>query len=134
MVDPSFNSVLYETRKDLSIVHPTLHDAARALGLISGEEEYFTCTEEAITFQMPHQLRGLFVTLVLQGAPATKLWNDYKDDLIEDLARRFDREQALQEALRLMDIKLQLHGKTKDQLGLPSATHRQTIPTYEIFL
>ena len=82
--------------------------------------------EEAITFQMPHQLRGLFVTLILDGGPAPKLWNDYKDDLIEDLARRLNREEALQEALRLIDIKLQLHGKTNEQLCLPSATHRQT--------
>ena len=82
--------------------------------------------EETITFQMPHQLRGLFVTLILDGGPAPKLWNDYKDDLIEEFARRFDREEALQEALSLIDIKLQLHGKKNYQLGLPSATHRQT--------
>ena len=108
------------------IQHPTFHDAARARGLISGEEEYFICMEEAISFQMPHQLRGLFVTLILDGGPAPKLWTDYQDDLIEDLTRRFDREEASQEALRLIDIKLQLHGKTNEQLGLPSATHRQT--------
>ena len=32
----------------------------------------------------------------------------------------------MQEALRLIDLKLQLHGKTNDQLNLPPSKHRQT--------
>ena len=112
--------------KGQPVVHPTFHDAARARGLIYGEEEYFICMEEEVAFQMPHQLPGPFVTLILDGGPAPQLWRDYKDDLIEDLTRRLDREDALQEALRLIDIKLQLRGKTNEQLCLPSAIHRQT--------
>ena len=38
--------------------------------------------EEAITFEMPSQLRGLFVTLILDGGPAPKLWNDYENTVI----------------------------------------------------
>ena len=44
----------------IPIEYPTFNDAARAQGLISGDEDYFICVEEASTFQMAHQLRGLF--------------------------------------------------------------------------
>ena len=107
-------------------VYPTFHDAARAQGLVTGQEEYFICMEEAITFEMPSQLRGLFVTLVLDGVPAPKLWNYYKEHLIEDFMRTLDNTDATQQALRLIDLKLQQHGKSNSQLGLPAPMHRQT--------
>ena len=75
-------------------VYPTFHDAARAQGLVTGQEEYFICMEEAITFEMPSQLRGLFVTLILDGGPAPKLWNDYKEHLIEDFTRTLDNTDS----------------------------------------
>lgn len=108
------------------IVHPTFHDAARAQGYVTGQEEYFICMEEAITFEMPSQLRGLFVSLVLDGGPASKLWNDYKDHLIDDFTRTMDNTDACEQALRIIDLKLQHHGKTNVQLGLPAPRHRQT--------
>lgn len=106
-------------------VHDTFHHAARAQGLMTGQEEYFICMEEAITFEMPSQLRGLFLTLILDGGPAPKLWNDYKAHLIEDFTSTLDNTDACQEALRIIDLKLQQHGKTNGQLGLPEPTHRQ---------
>ena len=68
--------------------------------------------EEAITFEMPLELRGLFVTLILDGGPATKLWDNHEEHLIGDLTPRLDITHSIQEALRLIDLKLQLHGKT----------------------
>ena len=82
--------------------------------------------EEAITFEMPSQLHGLFVTLILDGGPAPKLWNDYKEHLIEDFTRTLDNTDATQEALRVIDLKLQQHGTSNSQLGLPPPMHRQT--------
>ena len=75
-------------------VYPTFHDAARAQGLVTGQEEYFICMEEATTFEMPSQLRGLFVSLILDGGPAPKLWNDYKEHLIEDFTRTLDNTDS----------------------------------------
>ena len=106
-------------------VYPTFHDAARAQGLVTGQEEYFICMEEAITFEMPSQLRGLFVTLILDGGPAPKLWNDYKEHPIEDFTRTLDNTDATQ-AFRVIDLKLQQHGTSNSQLGLPPPMHRQT--------
>lgn len=50
--------------------------------------------------------------------------------LIEDLLNRFNRADAIEEALRQIDYKLQLHGKSNEQVGLPSARHKHT--EYEI--
>lgn len=59
------------------IIH-MYHDAARARGLITGDEEYSICMQEASGFQVGSQLRSLFVTLILDGAPAAKLWSDFQ--------------------------------------------------------
>lgn len=106
--------------------YPTFHDAARAQGLVSGQEEFFICMEEAINFEMPSQLRGLFITLILNGGPAPKMWHDYKEHLIEDFTRTMSITDATQQALRIIDLKLQHHGKTNVQLSLPEPAHRQT--------
>ena len=103
----------------------TYHDAARTLALVTGDEEYSICVE-ASAFQMPHELRGLFVTLILDEGPAPIFFRDYQDNLIEDICLRLHRVDAIKEALRYIDLKLQLHGKTNDQLTLPPAKHRQT--------
>lgn len=106
--------------------YPTFHDAARTQGFVTGQEEFFISMEEAVNLEMPSQLRGLFVTLILNGGPAPKMWYDYKDHLIEDFTRTMDVTDATQEALRIIDLKLQHHGKTNVQLSLPEPTHRQT--------
>lgn len=108
------------------IEHATFHDAARARGLITGDEEYTICMEEASQFEVGHQLRSLFVTLILDGAPASKLWGEFQGSLCEDLTFRLTREEALDEALRQIDLKLQLHGKTNVQVNLPAAIHTET--------
>ena len=44
--------------------------------------------EEAATFHMPHNLRGLLVTLIIDGGQTPKLWTYYQEFLIEDLTFR----------------------------------------------
>lgn len=63
--DHSNNSKLYARLKEMKhdeTLHDTYQSAARAMGLISGQEEYFLCMQEAAVFQVGHQLRGLLVT------------------------------------------------------------------------
>ena len=108
------------------IEYLTFHDAARARGLITGDEEYTMCMEEASFFQVGGQLRALFVTLILDGAPAPKIWREFKDHLIKDFLTRLTTADAIQAALREIDLKLQLHGKTNRQVNLPNAIHTQT--------
>ena len=67
-----------------------------------------------------------FVTLILDGGPAPTLWRDFEDNLIGDLLLRYTRQNAVQHALREIYLKLQLHGKSNEQLNLPRVTHSQT--------
>ena len=38
--------------------------------------------EEATIFRTAKQLRGLFVTLILDGAPSAELWETFRAELI----------------------------------------------------
>ncbi|CAM9472450.1 unnamed protein product, partial [Hapterophycus canaliculatus] len=106
--------------------YSTYHDAARARGIITGDEEYTICLQEASAFQVGQQLRALFVTLILDGAPAPKLWTEFKDELTEDLRMHYTIQESREHALREIDLKLQLHGKTNVQVNLPAVIHLQT--------
>lgn len=108
------------------VIHQTFHDAARARGFITGDEEYSICMEEASTFQVGSELRALFVTLILDGAPAPKLWSEFRDGLIEDLKLTRTIEEATQQALCEIDLKLQMHGKSNTKVNLPPARHTST--------
>ena len=107
-------------------MHDTFHDAARARGLVTGDEEYFICMQEATSFQTANLLRGLPVTLIIDGAPAAKLWQDFKDDLIEDFRMSMTRAQAIAQALWEIDLKLKLHGRDNEQVNIPAAIHQQS--------
>ncbi len=107
-------------------IHETFHDAARARGFITGDEEYSICMEEASNFQVGSELRALFVTLILDGAPAPKLWTEFRDGLIEDLKLTRTIEEATQQALCEIDLKLQMHGKSNTMVNLPAARHTST--------
>ena len=82
--------------------------------------------EEASNFQVGRELRALFATLVLNGAPAPKLWSEFQENLIEELKLSLTTDEAIQEALREIDLKLQLHGKSNARVKLPAVTHSLT--------
>lgn len=114
--------------------YASFHDAARARGLVSRQEDFFICMDEAITFEMPSQLRGLFVILILDGGPAPKLWHDYKEHLIEDFNKnaRCDRRHPRGVANNRLEIAAPRQDKrsTKPTAPRPS-TNR--VPTHAIF-
>lgn len=116
------------TRQGVVVEHPTLHDVAinRARGLISGQEEYFICMEEATTFRMPHQLRGLYVTLIRDGGPAPKTMGRIFKDILINLAFRLRRDTAVDETLRIIDLKLLKHGKNDGRVNLSAGRHGRT--------
>ena len=108
-----------------NIIHQTFHEAAKARSFIAGNEEYSICMEPS-HFQVGRELRALFVTLILDGAAAPKLWSEIKESLIEDLKITRTSEEAIQEALCDIDLNLQMHGKSKTQVNLPAAKHSST--------
>ena len=79
--------------------------------------------EEASNFQVGRELRALFVTLTLDGAPAPMLCLEFEENLIENMKVSLTTDEAIQEALRETDLKLQLHGISNAQVNLPAVPH-----------
>lgn len=52
-------------------LHPAFEECARSLGLVQDENEYHIYMEEAAQFCTPEELRRLFITLILHGAPTS---------------------------------------------------------------
>lgn len=61
---------------------------------------------EATVFFTGKKVRGLFVPLILDGAPAPKLWQKFETPLEEDL-------------------KLQLHEKSNEKVNFSKVSHRE---------
>ena len=70
----------------------TFKEAAYQLGLVDDDNECDACLSEAITYQMPSQLRQLFVSMLVYCQPANikALWDKFVDALIEDFVRNGD--------------------------------------------
>ena len=56
---------------------------------LTDDSEYIDALTEASGFQMPRQLRNMFATICACCHPSDplSLWDNYKDAMIEDLAR-----------------------------------------------
>lgn len=105
------------------VVAPTFKDACIRRQLLEDDTEWDSALEEASTFQMPVQLRGLFATLCIHCSPSdpAHLWNKYKAALIEDFSRRqIEEDEAEQRALHHLKSLLEQQGKTCTDFGLPN--------------
>ena len=81
----------------------TFKEACIALGLLADDNEWNQCLEEAGLMATGHQLRILFINILIDGIPANPrhLWDMHKhrlcDDLFRTLQRRQIREYPVQE-------------------------------------
>lgn len=95
-----------------------------ACGLVTGDGKYFICMGEEVTvFFTGEKLRGLSVTLFLDGP---KLWQDFKDNLLEDFVLHLSHSETRTAALQKIDLKLQLHKKFNENANASKVNHRQT--------
>ena len=105
-----------DIRKVDGVVHDTYQEAAKAKGLLADDEEWQRCMTDAVTFQMPSQLRHLFATILifcdLKDAPA--LWDEFKGDLSQDFSRHWSENQATLMAWNKINDILQHQSKPKD--------------------
>jgi len=71
----------------------TFKDACIALGLLADDNEWHQCLEEAGQMATGHQLRALFVAILIDGNPALPkhLWDTHKHRLCDDLRRTLQR-------------------------------------------
>ena len=107
------------------VLQETFEDAARAIGLVHGPEEYTICLQEGIGFSTAKELRQLFTTFILHGAPARALWEIFQDDLAADFASNLAQSAAVNAALKSIDLMLHKHGRSTDKYGLPKSAPRK---------
>jgi hypothetical protein len=111
----------YEDLKHVNgVLHTDFKSACIALHLLEDDTVWENTMREAGAISMPPQMRALFATICLYCDPVDprKLWDDNKEQLIEDFARRHSPHQAEQMALRHVESLLQPE-KTGAELGLP---------------
>src|SRR6266542_3557172 len=72
---------------------PTFKEACIALGLLADDNEWHQCLGEAGLMATGHQLRVLFVTILIDCSPThpRQLWNNHKHSLCDDLRRTLQR-------------------------------------------
>ena len=77
-----------------SVVYSSFHEAALALGLFSDENEgHYALIDAVASFCTPGQIRFLFSRIVLEGFPATPLWNTFKFSLAQDFITSLRSEE-----------------------------------------
>jgi len=92
----------YESLKTVDgTVYNSFAEAAIKMNLLQNDQEWERCLEEAVTFQMPRQLRDLFAVICVFGTPQDipQLWETFKTAMSEDYLRQYDEETAFNLAL-----------------------------------
>jgi hypothetical protein len=107
----SYNGVVYDTFKG----------ACFARGLIEDDQLWLRTLEEAVTFQMPVQLRHLFVTILINAnlINPREIFERFKEDFYQDFFYHHQNPQLATE-LCLADIErlLNMQGKSCIDYGL----------------
>jgi len=103
-------------------VFPTFKAAAIALNLLEDDSAWEKVMEEAAAFEMPVQLRQLFVDICLYCNPtdALHLFEINLNHLMEDYIRSgHEAEVAKNLTLKWIQDKLRLNNQTMEDLSLP---------------
>jgi hypothetical protein len=99
-------------------------DAAKMHGLLSDDEVWDSTLTDAALIKMPKQMRQVFALICIYASTSDipLLWENHKDNLMEDYSRRFDHQSRCRhcEDLALKDIEetLIVNGKKCSDFGL----------------
>ena len=110
-----------ELRTVDGLIYDTNREAAMARNLLEDDMEWQRCLEEAATFRMPHQLRELFVSILVFNHPTDPLalWLKFVNDLAEDGIRRYGADAGIQWALQDISSRLEAFGQHPANFNLP---------------
>nr|CAH0107953.1 unnamed protein product [Daphnia galeata] len=109
-------------KQSTGVEYPTFKLAAIALNLLEDDRVWESTMTEAATYQMPHELRQLFVDICLYCNPANPLHllESNMNHLMEDFIRRGHAENVSRNlALKWIQDKLRLNNQTIEDLSLP---------------
>lgn len=99
-------------------------DAAQIRGLLESDQSVIECLNEAISFQMPNELRRLFATILVYCEPSDikNLWETYFEAMSEDFRKESSTsiEVQLTKTLESLNYFLESMGKNIRTFDLPS--------------
>src|SRR4030095_6936198 len=112
------------------VIFTTYKEACTARGLLDSDDEWDICLGEASSFQTGHQLRQLFVTILLYNDPsdALGLFNRFQEQLSDDCRYRLQTyfhlmsptdEQIISLALQDIEVLLEQSNKCLSDFNLP---------------
>jgi hypothetical protein len=103
------------------VEYPTFQAACVARGLLNDEVEFLNCLREAAQSSSSKQLRSLMVTILAYNCPGNvmTLWNEMKDEFINDFTLNMSEEDATSMALKDIDDQLQKVGSSINHFDLP---------------
>lgn len=106
------------------VEYHTFKEAAFHLNLLSSDEEWEKCLDEAVVFLMPPQLRQTFALICVFCAPTNPLalWEKYVAHMCLDFSQRNDERNAINLALNDLKDVLSQHGFSCSSFGLPEPT------------
>lgn len=125
------------------MLHPTFRAACIALGLLRHEREWWIAFREITRFATGRQLRALFALALLYGVVGDprRLWDDFKDDICDDLPVAIADFQRGCPDLRLdyscshhdygsflLARRLREHGRSLEQFDRPSRDRGMNCP------
>ncbi|KAL0294955.1 UNVERIFIED_CONTAM: hypothetical protein Sradi_6859000 [Sesamum radiatum] len=103
--------------------YSSFKQAAQKRGLLESDQSIIECLNEAITFQMPHELRRLFAIILVYCAPTDVklLWDTYFDAMSEDFKRETTMtvEFRVAKTLQSLNLFLESMGKSISLYDLP---------------
>ena len=118
-----------------NVAYSSFEQACRARGLLDDDQEWHTCLQDASAMQTGRQLRALFVTILLDCAPAhpanlwMAFWQSICDDLQHALQQRVQpissptEDQIYDYGLYLIDKLMQQKGKhLKNMTSMPTSS------------
>ena len=117
------------------IIHSTYKQACMARGLLESDDEWDICLTEASSFQTGHQLRQLFVTILLYNSPTDPLglFNRYRQHLSDDCRHHLQThfqipsptdQEIISLALEDIRVLLEQGNKTLSDFNLPEPSMR----------
>lgn len=113
-----------------NIQYNTFQEACKALGILDDDTEWKMCLSDASHFQTGHQLRRLFVMILLNCNPVEPhtLWYQFQSKICDDLAHQLRAKHNIQVSseVQVYDYGLYL---IDEQLRKHSATGLDQFPT-----
>lgn len=109
------------------VIYETFQEAADKRNLLMNDNEWRRCLTEASAAQMPAQLRQTFALICAFNHPTepAALFEEFTDNLIEDFAANYSRQESVNRAINEIQDTLIVYGLRCTDIGLspPQPVH-----------